>query len=55
LSLTVSGCGRLVAGAPGKPIDLLNDAELIESSATVVDAAVLNVGGFTELDFDPVS
>jgi hypothetical protein len=35
-------------------IDRLKDADLIEGSAAVVDAAVLNVGGFTELDFDPV-
>ena len=34
-------------------IDRLKDADLIEGSAAVVDAAVLNVGGFTEMDFDP--
>jgi hypothetical protein len=34
-------------------IERLKDADLIEGSAALVDAAVLNVGGFTELDFDP--
>jgi hypothetical protein len=34
-------------------IDRLKDAQLIGGSAALVDAAVLNVGGFTELDFDP--
>ena len=34
-------------------IHRLKDAQLIEGSAAVVDDAVLNVGGFTELDFDP--
>jgi hypothetical protein len=34
-------------------IERLKDADLIEGSAALVDAAVLNVGGFTELDLDP--
>ena len=33
-------------------IDRLNDAQIIEGSAAVVDASVLNVGGFSELDFE---
>jgi hypothetical protein len=32
---------------------LKDSAELIESSATAVDASMLNDGGFTPLDFDP--
>lgn len=35
-------------------IDALKDAaDIIEDSATEVDEAVLNAGGFTGLDFDP--
>jgi hypothetical protein len=34
-------------------IDRLKDAQVIESSATIVDASSLNGGGFTALDFDP--
>jgi hypothetical protein len=34
-------------------IDGLKLAEIVEDSATEVDDAVLNAGGFTALDFDP--
>jgi hypothetical protein len=30
-------------------------SQILEDSAALVDAMVLNVGGFTELDFDPRS
>src|SRR5580692_9026462 len=33
-------------------IDRLKHAQILEDSAALVDAMVLNVGGFTELDFD---
>jgi hypothetical protein len=36
-------------------IDRLKHAQILEDSAALVDAMVLNVGGFTELDFDPRS
>jgi hypothetical protein len=36
-------------------IDSLKHAQIIEDSATLVDAVALNDGGFTKLDFDPRS
>lgn len=36
-------------------IDSLKHADVIASSATLIDEAVLNEGGFTPLDFDPTN
>jgi len=34
-------------------INRLKDADIIGGSATLIDEAILNEGGFTPLDFDP--
>jgi hypothetical protein len=58
--LPIYGPGRQThrtAEGPGtrEAIDRLKHAQILKDSAALVDAMVLNVGGFTELDFDPRS